>query len=81
MAGASLTNDRILFFEHNGGRAARHRQWKISALAGQPWELYNIAEDRAELNDLAAKHPERVKQMAAVWQKMTKDVLHAPGKS
>lgn len=31
------------------------------------WELYNIAEDRCELNDLAAKHPDRVENMVAEW--------------
>jgi arylsulfatase len=29
--------------------------------------LYDIEADRAELNDLAAQEPERVKQLAAEW--------------
>ena len=32
------------------------------------WELYNIAEDRTERNNLAAKFPERVKEMSARWE-------------
>ena len=38
--------------------------------AKQPrtWELYDMEEDRTELTDLAARHPERVEAMVAAWQ-------------
>tara|TARA_R110002072_G_scaffold222711_1_gene379818 strand:- start:8387 stop:10126 length:1740 start_codon:yes stop_codon:yes gene_type:complete len=32
------------------------------------WELYNLKEDRTELNDLSESDPERVKAMAATWK-------------
>ena len=32
------------------------------------WELYNIANDRAEMHDLAKEHPERVSDMADRWE-------------
>ncbi len=31
------------------------------------WELYNIAEDRCEMNELAAQYPDHVKEMTAEW--------------
>ncbi|MFL2863470.1 MAG: hypothetical protein ACJ0BJ_12880 [Pirellulales bacterium] len=31
------------------------------------WELYNIADDRCEMTNLAAKQPDRVKRMATDW--------------
>ena len=68
LAGASLTNDRILFFEHNGGRAARHRQWKISALAGQPWELYNLDKDPAETTNMIEDQPQRYEDLKYRWE-------------
>ena len=34
------------------------------------WSLYNLAKDRAEQQDLAQVHPERVKAMAARWVEM-----------
>ena len=32
-----------------------------------PWELYNLAADRAETNDLASSEPDRVRTLAAQW--------------
>ena len=34
------------------------------------WELYNLADDRIESNDLAADQPARVKAMAEQWQRL-----------
>jgi arylsulfatase A-like enzyme len=62
-------------------RGLRDGDWKLVSFRSQPWELYNIADDRTELNNLAAKHPERVKAMAATWHAMAEEVLHAPAKS
>jgi arylsulfatase len=31
------------------------------------WELYNIAEDRCEMNDLASRYPDRVQEMTKEW--------------
>ena len=58
---------RVLFFEHQGNRAVRSGKWKLVALDDEPWELYDVTIDRTEMNDLAQKHPDRVKQMAAAW--------------
>ena len=62
-----INQDRILYFEHMGGRAARYRQWKISALSGQPWELFNINLDPAETTDLATKQPVRLEELSYRW--------------
>ena len=35
----------------------------------KPWELYNLAEDRSELHDLASRHPKTVEEMSSLWQK------------
>src|SRR5438477_9974069 len=35
---------------------------------GYKWELYNIAEDYSENNDLAAKNPDKLKEMQALFQ-------------
>jgi arylsulfatase len=56
-----------LAWEHEGNRALRAGDWKIVALKGQAWELYDLANDRVERNNLAAQEPERVKELAARW--------------
>jgi arylsulfatase len=60
--------ERQLFFEHEGNRAARVGRWKIVALAGQPWELYDAESDRTEQHDLAAAQPEHVAELERQWQ-------------
>lgn len=58
---------RTLFFEHEGHRAVREGDWKLTAISGGPWELYDLSRDRTELNDLAGRFPERVRDLAARW--------------
>ena len=59
-------------------RGLRDGDWKIVSFKSEAWELYNVAEDRTELNDLAAKEPERLAAMVKKWTQMSRDVLHAP---
>ena len=53
-----------LYFHFGTDRALRVGDWKIASAKLGQWELFNLAEDRTETNDLAAKHPEKVKKMA-----------------
>jgi arylsulfatase A-like enzyme len=66
-AGEKLARAEPIFWEHEGNRAVREGRWKLVAKEHKPWELYDIDADRAEMNDLAGKDPERVKKMAAQW--------------
>ncbi len=56
-----------LFWEHQGNKAARIGDWKAVQLHGGRWELYNLRNDRTEQNDLAAEHPERVRELTDQW--------------
>lgn len=57
-----------LFFEHEGNRAVRQGDWKlVSNYPDNRWELYNLKTDRTELQDVSQKEPQRVKQMAALY--------------
>lgn len=68
-----------LFWEHNGAAALRQGDWKIVRVdAKQNWELYNLAEDRSETNDLAAKFPERVRQMQTKWNQLANNYAVFP---
>ncbi len=67
--GDSLNRPGPIFFEHEGNRAVRDGEWKLVAKGPRgDWELYNIASDRTEQQDLAAAEPEKVKTMAAQWE-------------
>jgi arylsulfatase len=71
-AGKSLDRE-ALYWEHEGNRAVRMGDWKLVAKGRQgPWELYDIAQDRSELHDLAATHPELVQKLAEMWMRKAK---------
>jgi arylsulfatase A-like enzyme len=57
-----------LWWYHVGNRAIRIGDWKLVA-AGEkgPWELYDLSRDRCEMQDLAAKEPQRVREMEQAW--------------
>ncbi len=63
-----------IFWEHEGNRAVRAGSWKLVAKHNQPWELYNIADDRVEANNMAQQHRGRVKELANkydIWARRT----------
>ena len=72
-AGKPLDRD-ALYWEHEGNRAVRIGDWKLVAKNKQPWELYSIAADRIELNDLAADMPDRVREMSGKWNEWAQRV-------
>ncbi len=48
------------------------------AAKGGRWELYNMAEDRTELNDLRKKHPERAQEMIREWFRVAREIDRLP---
>jgi arylsulfatase A-like enzyme len=58
---------RALYFEHEGTRAVREGRYKLTALRGGPWKLYDMERDRTEIDDLAGRHPQRVAALAKQW--------------
>jgi arylsulfatase len=57
-----------LWWLHEGHRAIRAGDWKLVAAKGEPWELYDLKTDRAEQHDLAAKFPDKVRELEQAWQ-------------
>lgn len=68
--------DRALWWLHEGNRALRRGEWKLVAPKNAPWELYRIADDRSESNDLASQFPEVVQSLSSEWDAMTES--HQP---
>lgn len=69
------------YFEMFVNRGIYHDGWMASATSFEPWnpnrgafdpdqqkwELYNINEDFSQANDIAAKHPDKLRQLQDLW--------------
>lgn len=58
---------RPLFWRMGRQAAARNGDWKLLRVGDQPWQLFNLATDPAEQNNLAAEKPAVVEQLATAW--------------
>jgi arylsulfatase A-like enzyme len=65
------TEQDYIGWEIFGNRAVRQGDWKLrwqyKPLGKGDWELFNLAADPAERNDLAAERPDKVKALLALW--------------
>ncbi|WP_025103114.1 arylsulfatase [Microbacterium paraoxydans] len=71
------TRKSVQYYSMLGTRGIWKDGWKAAAvhapLSGKGhfdddvWELYHVAEDRSESNDLAATHPEKLQELIAAW--------------
>ena len=73
---------KVQYFEMFGNRAIYSNGWMARVIHRVPWqnaplhplkddvwELYNIDEDFSLVNDLAAKHPEKLKELQDLFEK------------
>ena len=57
-----------MYWEHQNNCAIRWGKWKaVKKIDDEKWELYNIASDPIEANNLANAHPEIEKQLNDKW--------------
>lgn len=71
-----------IYWEHEGNRAVRMGKWKlvskahkqaprtwdeVNELSLESWELFDMEQDRTEMNNLAAQYSELVEKMAGMW--------------
>ena len=76
---AAPTRKTAQYYEMIGSRAIWHDGWKAvteqeqgveltdEILARHRWELYHVAEDFSECEDLAARHPEKLRELIERW--------------
>jgi len=62
------------YYEVEAQRAYVAGDWKIVGYRDEkerydarPWQLFNLAEDFAETRDLSAAHPDKVRELDALW--------------
>jgi arylsulfatase len=82
--GKKLKRDDGLYFEHHLNSAVRYGDWKLVRTGDRKkgvfdnWELFNMKEDRTELNDLSGKYPEKVKELEERWNAWAERALVYP---
>ncbi len=81
--------NQTIYWEHEGNRAVREGRWKLTCYYNEiheemqkvgtgkrtgGWELYDLAADRTELNDLAAEHPEKASELRRKYERWEQKV-------
>jgi arylsulfatase len=80
--GARNAGDRVLCFDHFESSAIRKGDWKLvrgnNRYKNRTWELYNLAEDRCETNNLIDSHADKAKELETEWLVWAKRVKVSP---
>ena len=79
--GETRQGHETLYFHFGTDRALRQGPWKLVSAKLGKWELYNLDEDRTELNDLSEQQPERVAAMKAEWFRIAEEVDRLKGRA
>jgi arylsulfatase len=63
-----------LFWEHHKHEAVRYGKWKLVAEKRTKWELYDLEQDRSEMNNLLDKYPQIAKQLKSEYERWAERV-------
>lgn len=74
LTGRGSLAERPLFWEHMGNRAVRSGVLKLVAENNASWELYDLAADRSELNNLIHKFPNASVELENQYQNWVQTV-------
>ena len=79
-------NNFSMGWELLGKRAYRQADWKIvwqplqktwepwpDGIKPGQWQLYNLADDLAEMRDLSGQHPGKLNELITLWEKYVQD--------
>ncbi|MCO6044824.1 arylsulfatase [Aeoliella sp. ICT_H6.2] len=84
--GSRLERSAPICIEHENNAFLRDGKWKLvgRGVAGRQgvredrWQLYDMQADRTETNNLADEMPEKVNELAAIWEAWAKDAKVYP---
>ncbi|MCH2182111.1 MAG: arylsulfatase [Mariniblastus sp.] len=78
--GKNRERQNIYFSFYGKNNALRSGNWKLVNKNTQPFELYNLKNDRTELNNLAETNPTQFQKMKTRWDRLAKEVGQAEKK-
>ncbi len=67
LQGTETRADKPIYWEFSGNHAVRAGDWKLVAERSKDWELYHIASDRTETNNLIDEKPEVADRLAKLY--------------
>ncbi|MBQ8455428.1 MAG: sulfatase-like hydrolase/transferase [Bacteroidaceae bacterium] len=70
----SWDDERTMYWEHENGKAVRKGNWRLTALANGGWQLFDLAHDLSETNNVAAEYPDKVRELKGLWNAWAKSV-------
>jgi len=80
LGGRNRKGHEALFWEYMRNKAVRKGKWKLVTVGDNPWELYDMEADRTEQHNLASKMPEKVKELAGLYETWAKRCKAASNK-
>ena len=78
--GRKRKGHNAIFWEFMRNKAVRQGKWKLVTVGDNPWELYDMEADRTELNDLSGKMPEKVGELARLYDEWVRHCKMAKSK-
>ncbi|MEM8735239.1 MAG: sulfatase-like hydrolase/transferase, partial [Planctomycetota bacterium] len=67
LQGEKVGDPRTLFWQFGTARAIRDGDWKAVQKGKEPWELYDLANDPVEVQDLSKSETQRLANLKSDW--------------
>ena len=78
LRGGQREGHELVFWQYGAAKAVRKGDLKAVRHGRAPWELYDLAEDPTEMNNLAKQRPGQAGELAALWEAWSKESLKRP---
>jgi arylsulfatase A-like enzyme len=72
--GQATNEPRTIWWLHEGNRAILKGNYKLVAAKGEPWQLYDLAGDRAEEQNLVTGLTDKAQELQVGWERITGEI-------